>query len=187
MILSLPLFYEKMVKLGSREEGVEETKENDTVHSDGGESVIDVQKPKRKLSEKQKEILRMGREKNLKMKRDVKNQSEVDKIRALIAEEIRRSKEEKLGSPPNSPPKLRRSRKKLRRRRKRRTPSPEESSEEEEYESADSVSSSPSPEPRYMRKKVKRQIRYEEASPSPSPEPEPMPQQAYHQPALYFR
>jgi hypothetical protein len=56
-----------MGKLGARnDEGVEETKGDDALSQD--ESVIDVKKPKKQLSDKQKEILRLGREKNLKLK-----------------------------------------------------------------------------------------------------------------------
>lgn len=47
-----------------------------------------VEKKKRKLSDKQKESLRIGREKNLALKKEKKNQGEVEKLRLLIQEEM---------------------------------------------------------------------------------------------------
>lgn len=89
-----------MGKLGKREivvvddEGVEEVK-NEEPSSD--KEVVDLTEEtpsKKKLSDKQKESLRIGREKNRKQKQEKKNAKEVSKLRTLIMEELERRDQE---------------------------------------------------------------------------------------------
>ncbi len=200
-----------MVKLGARKVVVLDRDGEEHKEDDAEPVKTEQTSSERKLlTDKQKEVLEAGREKNRQRRLEKKNERESLRIKELILAELdRRKKESSEDSdsedkdPPSSPPELKRHKKVYvektskkhtlkKPKKKKPPPSPESSSESSSSESSDSSSdtedaSSRSPSPVKKRRKVNKQPQRRQTRYIPNhPPPAYSHTQDQHVP-LYFR